>query len=172
MHRPKRPNAATIAVAVLAALAVATGSATAASLITGKQIKNNSVTGKDIKNRSIKLKDIGFYNGDGAGDIFTVTREMTLAPSGDVGDNGFVARCPRGTRVVGTGYSGFGVALVQSYGTFVGAYMYNLSDTESERVSVQAICTYGWRGNASAAIAGAQGSYTHDLATARKRHQR
>src|SRR6185436_11235921 len=116
----------TLIACVITALLIGGGTATASSLITGAKIKDNSITGKDIKNRSIKLADLGFYNGDGAGDVFTVdSPELTLPPGADIvdvaGNAGLTARCPSGTRVVGTGFnSSVGVAsFVKSYELFV-----------------------------------------------------
>ena len=128
---------------------------------------------EDIKNRSIKLADLGFYNGDGAGDVFTVdSPELTLPPGADIvdvaGNAGLTARCPSGTRVVGTGFnSSVGVAsFVKSYELFVGTYMFNPTSIPI-KVSVQAICTYGWKGDLTALAL--RDDYKRDLAEAGQR---
>jgi hypothetical protein len=128
-----------------------TGGATAASKITGRQIKDNSITSKDIKKHSIKLSDVGFYNGDGTGETFTVdSGEITLPPGATTSDvlglGNFKAQCPADTTVIGSGFAGpvaGDVGFVMKFGNFVGGWMVNRASIPVT-VSLQAICSYGW----------------------------
>jgi hypothetical protein len=180
MLRPKRPSAATIIIAAVAILAVGGGSATAAKLITGKQIRNSSITGQDIKKGSIKLSDIGFYNGDGVGETFTVeTAEVTLPPGAATTDvlglGDFKAQCPEDTTVIGTGFSGpvaGDVGFVSKFGTFVGAWMVNRAPIDVT-VSIQAICAYGWESDSGYLSASSlRDNPQAEFERAERRHQR
>ena len=88
-RRFKRPNVATIVIAVLAILVVGGGTATAAKLITGQDIKNSSVTGQDIKNHSLGERDLS----GAVRNKLNTTRAGSSAvgpagPKGDKGDTG------------------------------------------------------------------------------------
>ena len=179
MRRFQRPSAATIIVALVAALLASGGTATAARLISGKDIRNNSITGKDIRTRSIKLSDFGFYNGDGVADVFEVNgADVSLQPGQTtfdaLGGGNFAVRCPANTTVIGTGFGGpiaGDIGFVQKFGNTVGGFMVNRSSIVLD-VSLQAICAYGGDNSPVAAAASLRESPEAEFRRMEREYQR
>jgi hypothetical protein len=87
------------------------GAGVASTLITGKQIKDESVTGRDIQNGSIHRIDLApDAKSRGLVGLQLVTKAEKPPPSGPPPSYGVppsltAAKCPRGKKVVGGGYS-------------------------------------------------------------------
>jgi hypothetical protein len=152
-----------VIVAVIAVVVAMSGSAYAASKITGAQIKDGTITSADIRNHSLKATDLsgGVVRGaqgpmgpagpsgpsgpaglPGVSGIQTVeSPHISLVPGG-FSPSGWVAQCPPGKVVIGTGWdtSVATPGFVKAYGTFVGAFVYNDSSIVVSDIHVQAIC--------------------------------
>ncbi|MDQ6605153.1 MAG: hypothetical protein M3Z06_01225 [Actinomycetota bacterium] len=82
-----------------------------------------------------------------------------------VDPNGFLANCPSGYTVLGTGFSAQAVAtvgLVVSYGSFVGGFISNTSGIPLQGIYLQAICgrvPHGSKGAHAADIPSAMATY-------------
>jgi hypothetical protein len=87
------------------------GAGFASTLITGKQIKDESLTGRDIRNGSIHRIDLASdAKAKGLLGLQLVTKAEKPPPTGPPPSYGIppsktAAKCPRGKKVVGGGYS-------------------------------------------------------------------
>lgn len=133
------------AIAFVALIVALSGTAYAANQIGAQDIKRNAIRSPHIKAGQVKPSDLASsvrskLGGGGlavtrveGADLFMQPGEFGGAP---------LARCPRGTVVVGTGFYGPFSAVggfVLSYGTFVGGFFANETSIALEG-HVQAIC--------------------------------
>ncbi len=181
---------------VLAVGLVAT--AGASKLVTGGEIKNGSIGLADMsKNAKRALAGktgpegptgpagspgpAGAQGPAGPAGVNAVTRVSSPTvsiPSGDSsydvelgGGPALVATCPAGQVVIGTGFNtsiGF-VAFVESFGSFVGGFMFNDSSISID-VTVQALCVAGSASGTNATSARGESS-AFERAAASAQHQ-
>jgi hypothetical protein len=166
-----------VALAAIMALCLS-GGAVAASKITGSQVKDSTLTGKDIKNHSITGTDFkgalprgpkgpagpAGATGPGMTALKTVeSASVDLAP-GFVTTSAWVAQCPAGMRVIGTGFynSIATIGFVKSYGTFVGGILFNETGATATGVHLQAICAAVPAGAVLARASGAKSAFLRD----------